>query len=255
MTSMTLKTTLRPQTVGAAMRWVKPGNRTILIVEPDGATLAEVTTVLAIGLRVMAARTAAEAMEHLERIEPHLVLTSYVLPDLPGIDLCRRIRASSARSVIFISGLDADAEALASYAAGADGYIRKPFRLRELDARVTAALRHSRADDRFESTAVSVGDVTLDLERHEVQVRGRAVALPLREFQLLGVLLGQPGKVWSRELLIRRLWGETPLSGTKSLDVHVRRIRGRIEDDPSRPTRILTVRGVGYRYAVPAGPR
>lgn len=194
-------------------------------------------------------------MECLGRGDPNLALISFELPDMSGLGLCRHVRAQSSQAVIFVAGLDAEAESLASYGEGADGYIRKPYRLRELDARIKAALRHSPATDQLDGSAITVGDVTLDLERHKVLVRGRVVELPLREFELLSFLLTHPGKVWTREALMRRIWGETPPSGTKSLDVHVRRIRGRIEEFPSRPSRILTVRGVGYRYAAPVNSR
>lgn len=231
------------------MKWTKPGTRTILLVEPDEQTVASINDALALGLRVVVAQTPEDAIARLATFEPNLVLLPFVLPGLGGIGLCRYIRMHSDTSVIFVSGVDPDGEALPSYAAGADGYIRKPYRMRELEARIQAALRHS-AGEGPESTAITVGDVTLDLERHVVQVRGRVVALPLREFQVLSVLLNSPGKVWSRQALMRRVWTEMPASGTKSLDVHVRRIRARIEEDPSAPSRVLTVRGVGYRYAL-----
>ena len=234
-----------------AMKWVSPGIRTILIVEPDEATLASAVTALGLRFRTVATRSGQEAIGHLSEAEVDLVLVASALPDMGGACLCRHIRAHATSPVVIVAGQDTEADALASFTAGADGYVAKPYRLRELDARVHAALRRAPVRVRHDGEAIVVGDVTLNPERHEVRVRDRVVELPLREFQLLSVLLGQPGKIWSREALMRRIWVETPPSGTKSLDVHVRRIRGRIEDDPSRPSRILTVRGVGYRYAVP----
>jgi two-component system response regulator RegX3 len=219
-----------------------------LVVEPDGPTAEEVVDVLGGDFRTVIASSGAGAIEHLAVMEADLVLLAFSLPDGEGLDICRRLHDGPVVPVIFVAGLDAEGEALASYAAGADRYILKPYRLRELEARVRAALRRAPATIRHDG-GFSVGDVTVYLERHQVVVRERVVRLPLREFELLAVLIMSAGKVWSRESLMRRIWRETPASGTKSLDVHVRRIRTKIEDDPSQPTHILTVRGVGYRYA------
>jgi len=234
------------------MKRAHPTIRTVLLVESDEPTIEDVTAVLGKGVRLIAARTGREAIERLATADAHLVLLTSSLPDMDVLDLCRRVRAFALSPLVFVGGSDSEPHILATYAAGADGYIPKPYRLRELDARIQAALRRAPAAHRYESAAVTVGHVTLSLASHEVRVRGSVVRMPLREFELLSVLLAGPGKTWSRGALMRRVWGETPPSGTKSLDVHVRRIRGRIEDDPTRPTRILTIRGVGYQYAVSA---
>jgi len=231
---------------------VTPGVRTILIVEPDERTATGVVGVLGRGVRALTAQSGGDAIARLGHTDPALVLLAFALPDMPGLALCSHIRRHVPRSVVFVSGCQPEVEAPAAYAAGADGYLLKPYRLRELDARIQAAVRRAPAPAPLDSGAMTVGDVTLSPRSHEVRVRGRVVPLPLREFELLSVLLARPGKIWGREALMRRVWVETPPSGTKSLDVHVRRIRGKIENEPSRPTRILTVRGVGYQYAVPA---
>jgi len=195
------------------MRWARPVSRRILVVEPDETTLSTVTEALGWASEVLTARTSAEAEAQLAKAEPSLVLVG--LPIDNGLELCHLIRAGSATPIVFLAGFDPDDEALPSYTAGADGYIRKPYRLHELDARIRAALRHAQALDQSGRRAITVDDVTVDLDSHEVRVRGSVVRLPLREFQLLSVLLAHPGKVWTREALMRRIWGETPASGTK----------------------------------------
>jgi len=234
------------------MKWVNPGTRTILVVEPHEPTAMSVAAILGTGFRTFTARSGREGIVCLKKTEPNLVLLALLLPDMEGLDLCRFIGSQPSPPVVFVAGRDVESNALASYAAGADGYLPTPYRLREVDARIRAALRRAPATVAHHGEVITAGEVTLSHESHEVRVRGRLVELPLREFELLGVLLARPGKIWGRDALMARIWGERPASGTKSLDVHVRRIRGRIEDDPSRPTRILTVRGVGYQYAVPA---
>ena len=224
---------------------------TILIVEPDKATAVRVTGVLVQEhYQTVSAETGRDAVALLAEVDPNLVLMEWALPDMAGLDLCRYIRAQGTIPVIVASESCSEGDAVASLEAGADGFLTKPYRWRELVARVGAALRRSpRSIRRRDGHVHVVGDITLDADRHEVWVGSREVELPLREFQVLEALLATAGKVWTREALMRRVWGETPASGTKSLAVHVARLRARIEDNPSSPTRILTVRGVGYSYA------
>jgi len=231
--------------------WSNPRTRTVLLVEPDARERDCVVGILGQGAQVIAARTGQEAIDQLSKRDASLVLLMSSLPDMSVLDLCRRVREGATPPMVFIGGFDTETEVLASYAAGADGYITKPISLRELDARIQAALRRAPAAIPYDDAAITVGDITLSPGSHEVWVRGRAVQLPLREFELLSVLMARPGKIWNRGALMRRLWAETPPSGTKSLDVHIGRIRARIEHDPARPTRIVTVRGVGYQYAAP----
>lgn len=225
---------------------------TVLVVQPDADVAEDLALMLALeGFRPVVVRSGAEALTRMATVDPSVVLVDFDLPDSGGgPGLCRQIRAQSGPPVIVLSRSDGEASVLASFDAGAADYMHQLSRLRELAARIRAALRRSPAPLRRHGEVLVVGDLELDVERHEVRVGGRAVKLPLREFQLLRVLLSSPGKTWTRLALMRRVWGETPPSGTKSLDVHVKRIRARIETDPAAPARILTVRGVGYRYAV-----
>lgn len=228
-----------------------PEGPTILLVEPDDGVAAGIALMLASeGFRSIVARSADEAMAQVSTADPSVVLVDYELPDAGGgPSLCRRIRTLGRTPVIVFSRSRGETFALASFDAGADDFMSQPTRLRELAARIRAALRRVPPRARPDKATLVIGDVELDVERHLVRVGGRPLTLPLREFELLSVLLSSAGKTWSRVALMRRVWGELPPSGTKSLDVHVKRIRDRIENDPSAPTRILTVRGVGYRYA------
>ncbi|HEX3541562.1 MAG TPA: response regulator transcription factor [Acidimicrobiales bacterium] len=223
----------------------------ILVVEPVAATADDLVDILRrAGYRSRAVGTADEAISLLAEFKPDLVLVEWSLPDLKLTTLCRYIRARSDIPVLVASATQEEGAAVASLEAGADGFLTKPFGRWELPARLEAALRRSnRGRWRTGAGAYVVGDLTVDVERHEVWLGGRKVVLPLREFQLLEVLVASPGKVWTRDALMRRLWGETPSSGTKSLAMHVSRIRARIEDVPSSPKRVLTVRGLGYTYA------
>jgi two-component system response regulator RegX3 len=153
--------------------------------------------------------------------------------------------------IIMVTARNAEIDAVVGLEVGADDYVTKPFRLRELVARVRASLRRGRGDDAGVSQpdeVLEIGDVRLDAARHEVAVRGERVALPLKEFELLELLLANAGRVLTRDVLIDRVWGPNYYGDTKTLDVHVKRLRAKVEDDPGKPERIVTVRGVGYRY-------
>jgi two-component system response regulator RegX3 len=198
--------------------------------------------------------TAADGVEALERFEasrPALILLDVMLPRVSGIDVCRQIRAKSRVPIIMVTARAGEIDAVVGLEVGADDYVSKPFRLRELIARVRVALRRAPAaddDGGARADVVEVGDVRLDVARHEVAVRGELVALPLKEFELLELLLANAGRVLTRDVLIDRVWGPNYFGDTKTLDVHVKRLRAKVEDDPSAPSRIVTVRGVGYRY-------
>lgn len=198
--------------------------------------------------------TAADGIEALERFEasrPALVLLDVMLPRMSGVDVCREIRSTSRTPIIMVTAKNAEIDAVVGLEVGADDYVTKPFRLRELIARVRAALRRVPldAEDGVERVdSLEVGDVVLDAARHEVFVRGAQVALPLKEFDLLEILLANAGRVLTRDVLIDRIWGPNYYGDTKTLDVHIKRLRSKVEEDPAHPTRILTVRGVGYRY-------
>lgn len=226
----------------------------VLVIENDEATVEGLQHILSDRYRVVAARRGDEALTMLGSLRPRLVLLDMALQDMPGFELCRLINEREGRPVIMMAGGGAEAEVVASFLAGADAYVTKPYRWHELAARVGAALRRAPSRPGHDPRVLVAGDVSLDTDRHEVRLRGELVELPLREFQLLEVFLSNPGKLFSREVLMRKVWGETPPSGTKSVDVHVKRIRDRIEDDASAPSRIITVRGSGYVYAAPGTP-
>ena len=173
-----------------------------------------------------------------------------MLPRISGVDVCRELRTRSQVPIIMVTARNAEIDAVVGLEVGADDYVTKPFRLRELVARVRAALRRGRPDDvsREHDDVVEIGDVRLDAGRHEVEVRGEQVALPLKEFELLELLLANAGRVLTRDVLIDRVWGPNYFGDTKTLDVHVKRLRAKVESDAAHPTRIVTVRGVGYRY-------
>jgi two-component system response regulator RegX3 len=204
------------------------------------------------GFRVEVAADGAEAVARFDAVHPALVLLDIMLPRLSGIDVCRELRSRSQVPIIMVTARAAEIDAVVGLEVGADDYVTKPFRLRELVARVRAALRRGRSDDTTSTVEADevfeIGDVRLDAARHEVAVRGEQVPLPLKEFELLELLLANAGRVLTRDLLIDRVWGPNYYGDTKTLDVHVKRLRAKIEDDPGHPSRIVTVRGVGYRY-------
>src|SRR4030081_3156808 len=196
-----------------------------------------------------------EALERFDAARPSLVLLDVMLPRMSGVDVCRELRARGTRiPIVMVTARNAEIDAVVGLEVGADDYVTKPFRLRELIARVRAHLRRvpaSEEDDLHRADVLEVGDVPLDVGRHEVTVRGDAVALPLKEFELLELLLANAGRVLTRDVLIDRIWGPNYFGDTKTLDVHVKRLRAKVEHDPSSPTRVVTIRGVGYRYEKP----
>jgi two-component system response regulator RegX3 len=203
------------------------------------------------GFRVEVAADGAEALTRFDAVRPSLVLLDVMLPRVSGVDVCRELRTRSQVPIIMVTARNAEIDAVVGLEVGADDYVTKPFRLRELVARVRAALRRGPGADTGTASAdevLEVGDVRLDAARHEVAVRGERVALPLKEFELLELLLANAGRVLTRDVLIDRVWGPNYYGDTKTLDVHVKRLRAKVEDDPGHPARIVTVRGVGYRY-------
>src|SRR5712671_4844763 len=195
------------------------------------------------GFLVVTAADGAEAIERFDATKPALVLLDVMLPKISGIDVCREIRSRSRVPIIMVTARNSEIDAVVGLEVGADDYVTKPFRLRELVARVRAALRRGRADDggiADRGEIIEIGDVRLDAARHEVRVRGEGVALPLKEFELLEVLLANAGRVLTRDVLIDRVWGSNYFGDTKTLDVHVKRLRAKVETDPALPTRIVT---------------
>jgi two-component system response regulator RegX3 len=206
------------------------------------------------GFAVATAADGIEALERFDAAQPALVLLDVMLPRVSGVDVCRQIRTRSRVPIIMVTARNAEIDAVVGLEVGADDYVTKPFRLRELIARVRAALRRVPVGldpNGAQHDVLEIGDVRLDVARHEVAVRGDLVALPLKEFELLELLLANAGRVLTRDVLIDRIWGPNYFGDTKTLDVHVKRLRTKVEDDPGHPTRIVTVRGVGYRFEKP----
>ena len=202
------------------------------------------------GFLVETAADGPEAIERFDATRPALVLLDVMLPKISGIDVCRQLRARSRVPIIMVTARNSEIDAVVGLEVGADDYVSKPFRLRELIARVRAALRRIPVSepDTDPDDVIEIGDVRLDTGRHEVFVRGESMAFPLKEFELLEILLTNAGRVLTRDVLIDRIWGPNYFGDTKTLDVHVKRLRSKIEIDPANPKRIVTVRGVGYRY-------
>jgi two-component system response regulator RegX3 len=205
------------------------------------------------GFLVVTAADGAEALERFDATKPALVLLDVMLPKVSGIDVCREIRTKARTPIIMVTARNSEIDAVVGLEVGADDYVSKPFRLRELIARVRAALRRLPVDEEVgdRPDLIEVGDVRIDTARHEVFVRGDAVQLPLKEFELLEILLVNAGRVLTRDVLIDRVWGPNYFGDTKTLDVHVKRLRAKLEADPSNPVQIVTVRGVGYRFERP----
>ncbi len=206
------------------------------------------------GFRVEVARDGAEALERFDAVKPDLVLLDVMLPRISGIDVCRQLRKKSRVPIIMVTAKGAEIDTVVGLEVGADDYVTKPYRMRELVARMRAVMRRApeTADvPQLSEGAIEVGDVVLDPEEHRVYIRGEEVPLPLKEFELLHVLLSQTGRVVTRDSLIDRVWGSDYFGDTKTLDVHVKRLRAKIEPDPAVPARIVTIRGVGYRYERP----
>ncbi|HYY78888.1 MAG TPA: response regulator transcription factor [Actinomycetes bacterium] len=202
------------------------------------------------GIEVVTARDGAEAMRDFEAERPDLVVLDLMLPALNGWDVCRRIRATSQVPILMLTARDAEVDRVVGLEMGADDYVTKPFSLRELVARVRALLRRA---GQTQTTAangsvIEVAGIRLDQERHEVTVRGETVNLPLKEFELLEILMENRNRVLTRQTLIDRVWGYDYVGDTKTLDVHVKRLRGRVEENRHEPRLIVTVRGVGYRF-------
>ncbi|GAA1268795.1 response regulator transcription factor [Sphaerisporangium rubeum] len=200
------------------------------------------------GFEVAVATTGPEALDTFDRNGADLVLLDLMLPGLPGTEVCRSLRQRSKVPVIMLTAKDSEIDKVVGLELGADDYVTKPFSSRELVARIRAVLRRQGDVEEIESAVLTAGPVRMDVDRHIVAVRGRPVQLPLKEFELLEVLLRNAGRVLTRGQLIDRVWGADYVGDTKTLDVHVKRLRAKVESDPSNPRCILTVRGLGYKF-------
>ena len=229
---------------------------TIFVVE-DEASFVEA---LSIGLeregfRVEVAVDGAEALDRFDAVNPDLVLLDVMLPKIGGIDVCRQLRKRTQVPIIMVTAKSAEIDTVVGLEVGADDYVTKPYRLRELVARMRAVLRRSTDPASGEALltpgTIEVGDVRLDPDEHRVVVAGEELNLPLKEFDLLHLLLANAGRVLPRDTLIDRVWGTDYVGDTKTLDVHIKRLRAKVEPDPANPTRITTIRGLGYKYERP----
>ena len=233
---------------------------TVLLVEDEESYVDALTVTLTReGFAVEVARDGAEALDRFDEVRPDLVLLDLMLPKVSGLDVCREIRQSSTIPIIMVTAKGDEVDTVVGLEVGADDYVTKPYRTRELVARMRAALRRGDDGPRVaDGDAVTsgggddeiyeVGDVRLDVGRHVAWVRGERVELPLKEFELLAVLLERAGRVVPRDRLIELVWGYDYVGDTKTLDVHVKRLRAKIEPESSSPTHLVTVRGLGYRY-------
>jgi two-component system response regulator RegX3 len=198
------------------------------------------------GFDVSLAETGPDALATFERDGADIVLLDVMLPGLPGTEVCRQIRKTSQVPVIMVSARDDEIDKVIGLELGADDYVTKPYSPRELLARIRAVLRRGQEAEP-EPASLQAGRVRMDVDRHRVTVDGAEVPLPLKEFELLQTFLRNPSRVLTRQQLIERVWGVDYVGDTKTLDVHVKRLRAKLEEDPARPTLITTVRGLGYR--------
>ena len=201
------------------------------------------------GFVVTVAVDGRTALERFRTDRPSLVILDLMLPEMSGLDVCRVIRAESDVPIIVVTAKDSEADKVTGLELGADDYVTKPFSVRELISRVRAHLRRANmASDHPPDEPLRGGPVEMDVERHEVVVGGQPVPLPPKEFELLEVLLRRKGRLLTRLFLIEEVWGADYVGDTKTLDVHVKRIRQKIENDPHEPAHLVTVRGLGYKF-------
>jgi two-component system, OmpR family, response regulator RegX3 len=210
------------------------------------------------GFAIDVARDGAEALARFDAGEPDIVLLDVMLTRISGIDVCREIRTRSDVPIIMVSAKGEEIDAVVGLEVGADDYVTKPYRFRELVARMRSVLRRSAADETVPEprgtrgqpgAPIEVGGVRIDPERHEVVVRGIPVDMPLKEFDLLVALTSNAGRVLTRDQLIDKVWGHDYVGDTKTLDVHIKRLRNKVEVDPSAPVSIVTIRGLGYKFS------
>ena len=200
------------------------------------------------GFEVAVCPTGPDALDTFDRSGADLVLLDLMLPGLPGTEVCRTLRQRSNVPVIMLTAKDTEVDKVVGLELGADDYVTKPFSSRELVARIRAVLRRQGETEELPTVTLEAGPVRMDVDRHVVTVRGKQTQLPLKEFELLQVLLRNADRVLTRMQLIDRVWGVDYVGDTKTLDVHVKRLRAKIEPDPANPRHIVTVRGLGYKF-------
>ncbi|MAU84512.1 MAG: DNA-binding response regulator [Gordonia sp.] len=223
----------------------------VLIVE-DEESLADPLAFLLRkeGFEASVINDGAQALSAFDRVSPDIVLLDLMLPGMSGTEICKTLRARSSVPVIMVTARDSEIDKVVGLELGADDYVTKPYSARELIARIRAVLRRGGDAGEEELTigVIEEGPVRMDVERHTVAVNGEAITLPLKEFDLLEYLLRNAGRVLTRGQLIDRVWGADYVGDTKTLDVHVKRLRSKIEPDPGNPKHLVTVRGLGYKY-------
>lgn len=200
------------------------------------------------GYEVEVAADGPSAVTAFDRDGADLVLLDLMLPGLPGTEVCREIRQRSSVPIIMLTAKDSEVDIVVGLELGADDYVTKPYKTRELLARIRAVLRRRIEPEEIEDGIIAGGRVRMDVDRHTVEVDGEPVAMPLKEFELLELLMRNAGRVLTRGQLIDRVWGSDYFGDTKTLDVHIKRIRSKIEVTPSEPVQLVTVRGLGYRF-------
>jgi two-component system, OmpR family, response regulator RegX3 len=221
----------------------------ILIVE-DEPSLSEPLAYLLTreGYETVVAADGLAALTEFDRSGADLVLLDLMLPGLPGTEVCREIRQRSGVPIIMLTAKDSEVDIVVGLELGADDYVTKPYSTRELLARIRAVMRRQTDGGDLDEAVLTAGAVRMDVEKHQVTVDGAVVPMPLKEFELLELLLRNAGRVLTRGQLIDRVWGADYFGDTKTLDVHVKRIRSKIEPDPANPRMLVTVRGLGYRF-------
>ena len=222
----------------------------ILIVEDEDSVLDPLELLLSKeGFSIETARNGREGLDKFWKVSPDLVLLDIMLPEVSGTEVCRQIRAKSNVPIIMLTAKDTEVDKVVGLELGADDYIVKPYSKAELVARIKAVLRrglseHTSAD----GGVITAGPASIDVDRHAVSIGGENISLPLKEFELLEFLVRNSGRVLTRTQLIDRVWGSDYFGDTKTLDVHVKRLRAKIEKDPANPTYIQTIRGLGYKF-------
>ena len=221
----------------------------ILLVE-DEKSLSEPLSYLLRreGYEVQVVDNGLAAVSAVEATPPDLMLLDLMLPGLPGTEVCREVRQRSSLPTIMLTAKDSEVDIVVGLELGADDYVTKPYSSRELLARIKAVLRRRAEDPHASQSILEYHGIVLDSDRHQLVVQGTPVSLPLKEFELLELLMLNAGRVLTRGQIIDRVWGSDYFGDTKTLDVHIKRLRSKIEDNPSEPTMIVTVRGLGYRF-------
>lgn len=221
----------------------------ILIVEDEASFSDPLSWLLEReGHEVVVREDGRSGLEEFTRHPADLVLLDVMLPGMSGVEVCRELRRESSVPIIMLTAKDSEVDKVVGLEIGADDYVTKPYSARELLARINAVLRRRIAPPAQEDHIVRVGDVELDADSHVVVVRGEPVSMPLKEFELLEMLMRNHGRVLTRAQLIDRVWGADYVGDTKTLDVHIKRVRGKVEENPSSPRMITTIRGLGYKF-------